>query len=70
MIATTITVTTTITTTTFSTKFTAKQEICLYKAWLEWTNKKPSNKQQQKDKNNFYQRVWSWQIQLNKDYVN
>ena len=66
MIATTITVTTT----TFSTKFTAKQEIGLYKAWLEWTNKKPSNKQQQKDKNNFYQRVWSWQIQLNKDYVN
>lgn len=56
MMATTITVTNS--TTTFSTKFTAKQEICLYKALLEWTNKKPSNKQQQKDKNNLYQRSW------------
>ena len=58
------------TTTTFFTKFAAKQEICLYKAWLEWTNKKPSSKQQQKDKNNLYQRGWSWQIQLNEDSVN
>ena len=58
------------TTTTFSTKFIAKQEICLYKAWLKWTNKKPSNKQQQKDKNNLYQRGWGWKKQLNKDSVN